>query len=103
MYIQYSGFDLASNLRTYNFQVIDPPEATREFTVDVQSEAFRSSPFKTQDGPGICLARLKQELERETQASPAEVHLCVGQTDIREYIERTYPKPVKKWGYGSNS
>lgn len=103
MYIQYSGFDLATNSRTYTFHVIDPPEAAREFTVDVQSEAFRLPPFKTQDGPGICLARLKQELERETLGSPAEVHLQVGQSDICEYVERTYPKPVKKWGVGSSS
>jgi hypothetical protein len=103
MYIQYSGFDLATDSRTYTFQVIDPPEETREFTVNVQSEAFRLPPFKIQDGPGICLARLKHELEQETLGSPVEVHLQVGQSDIREYIERTYPKPLKKWGVGSSS
>jgi hypothetical protein len=103
MYIQYAGFNLETHSRTYNFLVLDPPETTREFTVNVQSEAFGTPPFKIQDGPGICLARLKQELDRATQESPAETSLCIGSSDIREYVEKTYPKPVKKWGLGGRS
>lgn len=103
MYIQYAGFNLVINSRTYTFRVIDPPEETREFTLAVQSEAFRSPPFRFQDGPGVCLARLKQELERESRESRAETHLSIGQSDIQEYVERTYPKPVKKRGMGGKS
>jgi hypothetical protein len=99
MYIQYAGFNLASDSRTYNFNVIDPPEKAREFTVNVQSEAFRSSLFKIQDGPGICLARLKQELDREVQGSLAQTALCIGARDIQEYVVTHYPpKLSKKWG-----
>jgi hypothetical protein len=103
MYIQYAGFNLETDSRTYNFRVIDLPGETREFTVNVQDEAFRTPPFKIQDGPGICMVRLKQELEQETTESPAWNSLRIGQGDIREYVERTYPKPVKKWGVGSRS
>ncbi len=103
MYIQYAGFTLLADSRVYNFHVIDPPREAREFTVNVQSKAFGSSPFKFQDGPGISMARLKRELDQESQESPAESSLKVGQRDIQEYVEKTYPKPVKKWGVGSKS
>ena len=100
MYIQYHGFSLRAASRVYAYRVIDSPQEAREFTVDVQNDAFRSPPLRIQDGPGICYARLKQELGRETTESPTEPHLHIGQSDIQEYVERTYPKPVKKWGVG---
>lgn len=101
MYIQYRGFSLEATSRIYAYHVIDPPQGTREFTVDVQNNAFRSPPLKIQDGPGMCYARLKQELDCETNESPAEPHLCINQSDIQEYVEKTYPKPVKKWIAGA--
>lgn len=100
MYIQYGGFSLEGASRIYVYHVVDPPHGTREFTVDVQNDAFHSPPFRIQDGPGICFARLKQELDRETSESRAEPHLSITPTDIQEYVERTYPKPVKKWSAG---
>ena len=98
MYIQYVGFNVAGSSRIYTFHVIDTPEESREFTVKVQSEAFRSACLKLQDGPGICFARLKQELQGETQRSRAEAHLSIGERDIQEYLERHYPRQplVKK-------
>ncbi len=96
MYIQYVGFNVAASSRTYNFDVLDNKEA-REFTVQVQSEAFRPAGLKLQDGPGICFARLQQELEGETQASRAELHLGIREQDITEYVEGHYPrKPANK-------
>jgi hypothetical protein len=104
LYIQYLGFELAAGSRTYAFHVIAESEETREFTVDLQSEAFRSPPLRTQDGPGICYARLKQELERETKESRVGTHLQIGERDIQEYIERHYPhKPSDKWRAGAKS
>ena len=91
MYIQYVGFNVAASSRTYNFDVLDPKEA-REFTVQVQSEAFRPARLRVQDGPSICFERLKQELEGETPESRAEAHLCIGETDIREYLEKHSPR-----------
>ncbi|HUZ46380.1 MAG TPA: hypothetical protein VMW54_07050 [Terriglobia bacterium] len=96
MYIQYRGFSLEATSRTYAYHVIDPPGSSRQFTVDVQNDAFRSPPLKMQDGPGLGYARLKQELDRETSESPAEPHLRIGQSDIQEYLEKTYPQRVKK-------
>ena len=90
MYIQYVGFKVAASSRIYNFDVIDTQDA-REFTVEVQSETFRSARLKLQEGPDICFTRLKQELERETQASRAEPHLGIREEDITEYVGRNYP------------
>jgi hypothetical protein len=103
MYIQYRGFSLGEASRIYAYQVVDPPQGTREFTVDVANGAFRSPPFRIQDGPGICFARLKLELDRETSEAPAEHHLSITPSDIQEYVEKTYPKPVKKWSAGVKS
>jgi len=89
MYIQYVGFNFAASSRIYNFDVIDT-KAVREFTVKVQSEAFRPAGLKLQDGPVICYARLKQELQGETQEARAEAHLNIAERDIQEYLERPY-------------
>lgn len=91
MHIQYVGFSLSDSSRVYSFHVIDTPENTREFTVKVQSEAFRGGNLRLQDGPGICFSRLKQELEGEAEGSPAEAGLSIRQQDIQEYVERQYP------------
>ena len=92
--IQYEGFDVASASRVYNFLVIDSPGVSRQFTVDVPSESFRSTSLKFQDGPSISLQRLKQELhkEKDTEKSHAEAHLNIGEQDIQEYLERHYPR-----------
>ena len=89
MYIQYIGFNVAASSRIYNYDVIDTQEA-RAFTVEVQSEAFRPGHLKLQDGPDICFARLKLELEGETQESRAEAHLNLGERNIQEYSEQHY-------------
>lgn len=96
MYIQYRGFSSNTTSRIYSYLVTDPPQGTREFTVDVENDAFRSPPFRIQDGPGICFARLKLELDRETNEAPVEHHLSITPGDIQEYVEKTYPKFVKK-------
>ncbi|MBZ5562020.1 MAG: hypothetical protein LAP13_06330 [Acidobacteriia bacterium] len=97
MYIQYAGFNnVGASSRVYNFDVIETG-ATRQFTVQVQSEAFRPASLMLQDGPGICFARLEQELQGETEESRAEAHLMIGERDIREYLQKHYPhKPAWK-------
>ncbi len=91
MYIQYVGFNVAASSRVYNFDVLDPKEA-REFSVEVQTEAFRPGGLKLQDGPGISFTRLKQELQGETQEARVRAHLSIGERDIQEYMEQHYPR-----------
>lgn len=92
MTIQYVGFTVAPSFRTYLFRVVETLEQAREFTVRVQLEAFGSSPLKLQDGPDLCLGRLRQELERETQEAHAASHLRIVEQDIRTYVERHYAR-----------
>jgi hypothetical protein len=97
MYIQYVGFDIAASSRIYTFHVIDTPHEPRDFTVNVQFDAFRQNYLKLQDGPGICFARLAKELGGETLESRTEARLSIGERDIQEYLERHYPrKPQAK-------
>jgi ActR/RegA family two-component response regulator len=97
MYIQYTGFNVVVNSRTYNFQVLDATRMPREFTVKIQSDTNLWAALKLQDGPGICFERLEKELGRETPASCAELNLRISEQDIREYMARHYP-PVKAFG-----
>ena len=97
MYIQYVGFEIEASARTYGFHVIDGPGPARDFTVTVQSLAFRPGGLKLQDGPGICFARLDQELQRHAQESPAGSHLIIEEGDIKDYLgKHTAPKPHGK-------
>jgi len=91
MYIQYVGFSVAASSRIYNYDVLDIEER-REFTVKVQSEAFRPARLELQDGPSICFDRVKRELGAETEESRAEANLSIGERDIDEYLERQYPR-----------
>lgn len=98
MYIQYVGFDIAPSSRIYSFHVIDAPYQARDFTVKVLSEAFRPDRLSLQDGPGICYARLAQELQGQTPESRADACLSIGERDISDYLEQHHPKkpPAKR-------
>ena len=90
MNIQYVGFNVAATSRVYTFRVIEALEKIREFTVKVQLQAFRLTPLKFQDGPSLCFARLKRELDGETKILRARSCLCIGKEDIEEYLEGHY-------------
>lgn len=92
MYIQYVGFETAPSSRIYAFHVTNAPEAARDFTVTVQTEAFRPDGLKLQDGPGICFARLDQELRGEGQDSRAADNLIIAERDVKEYLGQQYPQ-----------
>ncbi|MEW5975083.1 MAG: hypothetical protein AB1898_04665 [Acidobacteriota bacterium] len=92
MYVQYIGFEVGSNSRTYTFHVVRPLQKPAEFTVRVNSEVFLSSALKFQDGPGICFERLKQELQEATEGARVDSHLRIETKDVHHYLERHYPK-----------
>ncbi len=88
--IQYEGLVVAGTSRDYNFVVIDALRESRQFTVKVSLDLFRSTSLQYQDGPSICFELVQKELDSETQESLAESSLNIGEQDIREYIERHY-------------
>jgi len=97
MYIQYRGFEIAATSRIYAFHVINVPDAARDFTVTVQSQAFRPDGLKLQDGPGISFARVDRELQGQTQEPLAGRDLIIGEPDIKEYLGiHNPPKPQRK-------
>ena len=96
MYIQYVGCSVASSSRIYNYDVLDTKEK-REFSVQVESEAFRPSGLKLQDGPDICFDRLKRELGAETQESRTEGHhLSIRGRDVADYLRTALPAPAAR-------
>ena len=72
--------------------MFDALEQIREVAINIQLGEFCATPFKFQDGPDICFARSKQELERETQESSVEPHLRIGEQDIQENLQRRNPR-----------
>jgi len=96
MHIQYVGFDSSAGTRTYAFHVIDAIDETRDFTVRVESGAFRPDGLKLQDGPGICFTRLGHELQKETPESRTDAKLSIGEMDIKDYLELHHPPKAKR-------
>jgi hypothetical protein len=92
MLIQFAGYDIEANSRIYNFDVVDSPRESREFTVAIESKTSRWGSLKLQDGPGICFERLRHELEQETPELRTKSHLRIGENDIQEYLARQRPK-----------
>ena len=90
--IQYEGLVVARTSRDYNFLVIDALRESRQFTVKVPLDLFRSTSLQYQDGPSICFEILQKELDSDTQEPPAKSRLNIGEQDIREYMERHYPR-----------
>ncbi len=98
MHIQFAGYDIESNSRIYNFDVVDPPRKAREFTVAIESKTSRWGSLKLQDGPGICFERLRHELERETPELRTKSHLRIGEQDVQEYLARQHPQRKRPLG-----
>ncbi len=90
--IQFDGLVVARTSRDYSFLVIDALRESRQFTVKVSLDLFRSTSLQYQDGPSICFELLQKELDSETQESLAKSRLNIGEQDIREYMERHYPR-----------
>ena len=86
MQIQYVGFRVVASSRIYSFHVIEGSEKTRDFALEVASDAFRLSALKFQDGPGLCQARLTRELHGETAIAPTPACLSIGNGDIEQYL-----------------
>jgi len=51
VFIQLAGYDIEADSRIYNFDVMDPPRETHEFTVEIESKTSRWGSLKLQDGP----------------------------------------------------
>ncbi len=94
MLIQFAGYENKTQSRIYNFDVMNPPQEPRKFTVEIESNASGWGTLKLQDGPSICFDRLRRELERETPGLSTKPHLRIEERDVQEYLARQ--RPIKK-------
>ena len=90
MHVQYVGFNVGVSSRVYSFNVVEG-QTTRAFELEIQLSAFRTSPLKFQDGPGLCSERLRRALGLETQVDPTPPYMTLGTDDIELYVKEHYP------------
>jgi hypothetical protein len=78
--VQYLGYEAKLLVREYAFQVREAG-AEREFTLNIENEAFLSHKVSYQDAPGICSQRLQAELAAHAN-HPAETHYVITAAEL---------------------
>ena len=79
--VQYVGFTAGTLVREYSFIVRDESGQPREYTVTIANEAFVSRRARYQDGPNICLQRLRRELA--TNATDlSTTQFCITESEL---------------------
>jgi hypothetical protein len=95
MLIQYTGYQPGTNRRTYSFQVLKEAADVRKFVLSVNNESLADCKFKDQDIPDLCFAKMKRDLETETEAHPLPLLMNISDSDLQKYKDEHYP-PKKK-------
>ncbi len=98
--IQYVGYQAQLNARTYTFRVLEALVEAREFKASIKTEDLLNSKFKDQDLPDLCFAKLKFDLDYETEEHPLPLGFTVSDAELRRYVEEHYPaksKPLRPW------
>jgi hypothetical protein len=91
--VQYIGFTAGTLVREYSFIVRDESGQPREYTVTIANEAFVSRRARYQDGPNICLQRLRRELATNAR-DLATTQFCITDLELADYSIDNRPKPV---------
>jgi hypothetical protein len=94
--IHYEGFAVVDTNRLYNFSVNGASDEQRKFTVEIKLSSFIATQLKFQDGPILCMQRLKREIEQESSDAPANAQLTISGQDVDEYLTAQFPKKVSK-------
>jgi len=68
--IQYIGFHVQPHGRDYAYYVLDPPSASRRFTVTISHQAFAERHILYQDAPDLCYQKLQRAILAETEERP---------------------------------
>ncbi len=81
--VQYVGFQAKELAREYNF-LVRQASGTREFSLAIPNEAFRSHRISYQDAPDFCSAKLHRELA--TYANhPPQTQYTISEGELKEY------------------
>jgi hypothetical protein len=75
--VQYVGFQAKPFAREYTFHVRKAGE-DREFTLNIENEAFVSHRARYQDAPDICAQRLQAELAAHANHPPETQYVITG-------------------------
>lgn len=91
----YMGFTSTTEGREYAFHVRFSAEDSRDYTVTIPSEAFRSRLVSYQDGPNVCSSRLKQELTANPSV-PTGTVFQIGQNELDDHKLRQTAEAPKR-------
>jgi hypothetical protein len=80
--------------------VVEAGREEREFTLSVPSQSLLDKPFKCQDAPALCLAKLKEALSSDTPEHVLPLRMTLSEAELRTDVETHYPakgKLFKPW------
>lgn len=93
--MSYMGFTSTTRGREYAFHVRFSSEDSRDYTVTIPSEAFRSRLVSYQDGPNVCSSRLKRELTANP-AVPTGTSFLIDQNELDDQKLRQAAEAPKR-------
>jgi len=96
--MEYMGFTSTTLGREYSFHVRFSPQDSRDYTVMIAVEAFRSHRVSYQDGPNVCSSRLKRELTANPDV-PTGTSFLIDEKEINDH-RLAHPLEVPKHRYG---
>lgn len=88
--VQFLGFESKETVREYTFEVREPAQEPREFTLTIDQGAFTARLLRFQDAPDVCSSRLRRELIANGN-HPAETHFHITQAELDDYRNRHTP------------
>jgi hypothetical protein len=95
--MEYMGFTSTAQGREYAFHVRFSPQETRDYTVTISGEAFRSRRVSYQDGPNMCSSKLKRELSANLDLPTGTSFLI----DVQEIDDQKLVEMPKRQQWGS--
>jgi hypothetical protein len=96
VHVQYVGFEANARAREYTF-LVRQESGTREFTLLILNEAFRSSRLSFQDAPGLCSEKLHRELAAFAN-DPSRTQYNVSELELDEYRHTHAPRSAARLG-----
>lgn len=81
--VQYVGFQTTPLVREYTFKVREAGQ-DRQFTLNIDNEAFVSHRARYQDAPDICAQRLQAELAAHAN-HPLETQYIITSAELEVY------------------
>lgn len=83
--IQYAGFQVQGHGRDYAYYVLDPPAASRYFTLTISHQAFAEKHILYQDAADLCYRKLQRDLLAETEKPSLGPHCIVSDQELDAY------------------